>query len=293
MTQLQQPIAVIGATGQQGGSVVDALLAQKQAVRALVRDAEAAGARALRARGVEVVAADQENSESLQRALTEVAALFFMTTFEGADGTEGEARRGVTVADAAARAGVPHVVYSSVGGAERATGIPHFESKYRVEQRLSEVVPTKFVRPTFFMENLAPQLADGGSGELVLRLPVAGDVPLQMIAVRDIGAAAARLLIAPDVISGDAVELAGDELTMAQVADRVASELGRPTRYEGLPIDVLRDDEDMRAMFQWFTTVPAYQADFDVTRHLVPDVRDFAAWVSDQGPARAGTDASN
>ncbi|MFG1967284.1 NmrA/HSCARG family protein [Nonomuraea sp. NPDC049028] len=288
MTQFQQPIAVIGATGQQGGSVVDALLARKQAVRALVRDAEAAGARALRARGVEVVAADQEDGESLQRALTEVAALFLMTTFEGADGTEGEARRGVTVADAAARAGVPHVVYSSVGGAERATGIPHFESKHRVEQRLGEVVATKFVRPTFFMENLAPQLADGGSGELVLRLPVAGDVPLQMIAVRDIGAAAARLLIAPDVIDGDAVELAGDELTMAQVADRVASELGRPTRYEGLPIDVLRDDEDMRAMFQWFATVPAYQADFDLTRHLVPDARDFAAWVSGQGPARAG-----
>ncbi|MEV6156863.1 NmrA/HSCARG family protein [Nonomuraea sp. NPDC052129] len=286
MTQLQQPIAVIGATGQQGGSVVGALLAQKQAVRALVRDTEAAGAHALRARGVEVVAADQEDSESLQRALTEVAALFFMTTFEGADGTEGEARRGVAVADAAARAGVPHVVYSSVGGAERATGIPHFESKHRVERRLSEVVATKFVRPTFFMENLAPQLTDGGSGELVLRLPVAGDVPLQMIAVRDIGAAAARLLIAPDVIDGDAVELAGDELTMAQVADRVASELGRPTRYEGLPIDVLRDDEDMRAMFQWFTTIPAYQADFDLTRHLVPDARDFAAWVSDQGSAR-------
>ncbi|MER6003699.1 NmrA family NAD(P)-binding protein [Nonomuraea angiospora] len=165
-----------------------------------------------------------------------------------------------------------------------ATGIPHFESKHRVEQRLSEVVPTKVVRPTFFMENLAPQLADGGSGELVLRLPVAGDVPLQMIAVRDIGAAAARLLTDPDAIDGDGVELAGDELTMTQVADLVASELGRPTRYEGLPIDVLGDDEDMRAMFQWFTIVPAYQADFDVTRHLVPDVRDLAAWVSDQGP---------
>jgi uncharacterized protein YbjT (DUF2867 family) len=281
MTHRRQPIAVLGATGQQGGSVVDALLARQQAVRALVRDPESAGARALRARGVEVLAADQENRESLQAALTDVAALFFMTTFEGADGTEGETRRGVTVADAAARAGVPHVVYSSVGGAERATGIPHFESKYRVEQRLGEAVPAKFVRPTFFMENLAPQLADGGDGELVLRLPVAGDVPLQMIAVRDIGAAAAHLLIDPDAIDGDAVELAGDELTMAQVADRVASGLGRPTRYEELPIEVL-GDEDMRAMFQWFTAVPAYQADFDLTRHLVPDVRDLAAWVSGQ-----------
>src|SRR4051794_3821732 len=164
MTHRRQPIAVLGATGQQGGSVVDALLARQQAVRALVRDPESAGARALRARGVEVLAADQENRESLQAALTDVAALFFMTTFEGADGTEGETRRGVTVADAAARAGVPHVVYSSVGGAERATGIPHFESKYRVEQRLGEAGPAKFVRPPVLLEKPAPQPPGGRGG---------------------------------------------------------------------------------------------------------------------------------
>ena len=293
MTQLSQPIAVIGATGQQGGSVVDALLARQQEVRALVRDPESAGARALRNRGVEVVAADQENGESLQRALSGAAALFFMTTFEGPEGTEGEVRRGLSVADAAARAGVPRVVYSSVGAAERSTGIPHFESKCRVERRLSEVVATKFVRPTFFMENLAPQLADDGSGELVLRLPVAGDVPIQMVAVRDIGAAAAGILVDPDAVDGDAVELAGDELTMAQVADRVAAVLNRPTRYEGLPLGVLGDDDDMRAMFQWFTTVPAYRADFDVTRRLVPDVRDFASWVSERERASSGTGAAS
>lgn len=282
MTDLQRPFAVLGATGQQGGSVVDALLAQRQPVRALVRDTGSARARALRDRGVEVVAADQEDGESLRRALTGAAALFLMTTFEGADGTEGEVRRGVTVAEAAARAEVPHVVYSSVGGAERDTGIPHFESKRRVEQRLSELVRTKFVRPTFFMENLTPQLAGGGAGELVLRLPVAGDVGLQMVAVRDIGAAAARVLVDPDVLAGDAIELVGDELTMTQVADRVASVLGRPTRYEGLPLSVLGDDEDMRAMFVWFSAVPAYQGDVDGTRRLVPDVRDVATWVADQ-----------
>lgn len=117
----------------------------------------------------------------LDRALTDVAALFFMTTFAGAEGTEGEVRRGLTVAEVAARARVPQVVYSWVGGAERSTGVPHCESKRRVEQRLTEVVPTTLVRPTSFMDDLAPQLADAGtgSGELVLRRPVAGDVPLQ------------------------------------------------------------------------------------------------------------------
>jgi uncharacterized protein YbjT (DUF2867 family) len=287
MTDLQRPIAVLGATGQQGGSVVDALLAQGQAVRALVRDPGSSRARALEERGVEVVAADQEDGEALRPALTGVGALFLMTTFEGADSTEGEVRRGLNVAEAAARVGVPHVVYSSVGGAERATGIPHFESKRRVEQRLSELVPATFVRPTFFMENLAGQLADGGTGELVLRLPLAGDVPMQMVAVRDIGAAAARVLVDPAVVDGDAVELAGDELTMAQVADRVATVLGRETRYEGLPLSVLGEDADLRAMFEWFTSVPAYQADFDATRHLVPDVRDLPTWVAQQVRADA------
>ncbi|ONI77684.1 hypothetical protein BWI15_03480 [Kribbella sp. ALI-6-A] len=287
MNDRQHPIAVIGATGQQGSSVIEALLEQQRAVRALVRDPESAGARALTARGVEVVAADQEDGGSLQRGLIDVSALFFMTTFAGSDGTEGEVRRGLTVADAAARAGVPHVVYSSVGGAERATGIPHFESKYEVERRLSDVVPVKFVRPTFFMENLAPQLADAGSGELVLRLPVAGDVPLQMIAVRDVGAAAARLVIDPGAIDGDAVELGGDELTLTQVAERTAEILGRPTRYEELPLEVLGDDEDLRAMFRWFGTVPAYQADFGLTRRLVPEVRDFASWVTALSGVRA------
>ncbi|ADB33503.1 NmrA family protein [Kribbella flavida DSM 17836] len=291
MNHLQHPIAVIGATGQQGSSVVEALLDQRQAVRALVRDPASAAARALEARGVDVVAADQQDSASLQRGLTDVAALFFMTTFEGSDGTEGEVRRGVAVADAAARAGVPHVVYSSVGGAERATGIPHFESKYQVERRLSQVVPATFLRPTFFMENLSPQLAAGESDELVLRLPVPSDVPLQMIAVRDIGAAAARVLLQPEAVVDDAVELGGDELTMAQVAERTAAAHGRPTRYEELPLDVLGDDEDLRAMFRWFRTVPAYRADFDVTRRLVPEVHDFARWVAERTGVRAAASA--
>ncbi|GAA1561503.1 NmrA/HSCARG family protein [Kribbella lupini] len=287
----QHPIAVIGATGQQGSGVIDALLEQRQAVRALVRDPDSAPARALVDRGVEVVAADQEDTASLQRGLTDIGSLFFMTTFAGSDGPEGEVRRGLAVAEAAARAGVPSVVYSSVGGAERATGIPHFESKYQVEQRLRDVVPAKFVRPTFFMENLAPQFAGDGSGELVLRLPIAGDVPVQMVAVRDIGAAAARMLIDPHAIDGDAVELGGDELTMTQVAERAAAVLGRAVRYDAVPLDVLGDDEDLRAMFRWFGTLPAYRADFGLTRRLVPDVHDLAAWLSELSGVRAGASA--
>ncbi len=280
------PVAVVGATGQQGGRVVDALLDAGVRVRALVRDPGSAAAQALRTRGVELAVADQEDGDALARSLAGTAALFFMTTFEGPDGTAGEVRRGATIAEAAARADVPHVVYSSVGGAERSTGIPHFESKRRVEERLSGLVPATFLRPTFFMENLVPQLAPDADGDVVLRLPLAPDVALQMVAVRDIGAAAARLLVDPALvdgdaveIAGDAVEIAGDELTLQQVAERVARTTGRPARFEEVPLDALGDDADLKAMFRWFATVPAYQADRAATRRLVPDVSDLEAWL--------------
>jgi uncharacterized protein YbjT (DUF2867 family) len=279
-----RPIAVIGATGQQGGSAVDALLAADVSVRALVRDPASVAAGALRTRGVEVVAADQEDGDALARGLEGVAGLFFMTTFAGADGTGGEVRRGNAIAEAAARAGVPHVVYSSVGGAERHTGIPHFESKRRVEERLSSLVPATFLRPTFFMENLVPQLLPDAHGDVVLRLPLAPDVALQMVAVRDIGAAAARLTVDPTLVDGDAVEIAGDELTLDQVAERVGRTSGRLARFEELPLEALGDDADLQAMFRWFATVPAYRADLAATRRLVPDVSDLASWLQTRLP---------
>ncbi|GAB2580001.1 NmrA/HSCARG family protein [Microlunatus antarcticus] len=276
------PVAVIGATGQQGRAVVDALLGADVAVRALVRDPGSSAARALAGRGVELVQADQEDGTSLTQGLADVSALFFMTTFAAPDGTNGEVRRGSTVAEAAARAEVPHVVYSSVGGAERHTGIPHFESKRRVEERLSGLVRATFLRPTFFMDNLLPQLTPGADGTVVVRLPLAPDVPLQMVAVRDIGTAAGRLLTDPGAVDGDAVEIAGDELTLDQVAEGVARAYGRPARYEAVPVEALGDDTDLQAMFRWFATVPSYRADLAATRRLVPDVSDLATWLGRQ-----------
>lgn len=191
------PVAVIGATGQQGGAVVDALLAAGHPVRALVRDPGSAKSRALAHRQVTLVHADQDDADSMVAALDGVAALFMMTTFAGPKGTEGEIEHGRAIADAAVRAGVPRVVYSSVGGAERSSGIPHFESKRRVEEHLAAVIPAHFVRPTFFMENFTGALNGGGEGEFVLRLPMSGTVPLQLIAVRDIGVVSAALPVDP------------------------------------------------------------------------------------------------
>ena len=275
----QQTVAVIGATGQQGRSVVDALLELEVAVRALVRDPESRAALDLLAAGADVVKADQEDLESLEQALTNVSSLFYMTTFEGGDGTEGEIRRGRAVATAAARAGVPRVVYSSVGGAERSTGIPHFESKYQVETYLGSTVPSTILRPVFFMENLVPQLVPDGDGEIVIRMPMPGDIPMQMIGVRDIGRAAARLLTDPEAIEGNAIEVAADELTLDEVARQVGEVLGVPTRFETIPLEYLGDDEDLKAMFRWFAVGDAYKADLGASRALIDGSSDLRAWL--------------
>ncbi len=273
-------IAVIGATGQQGGATARALLNAGATVRALVRNLRADAAVALERTGAGLVQADVEDAEALRAALDGTGALFAMTTFAGRDGTEGEVRRGGLIADAA-RDVVAHVVYGSVGGAERHTGIPHFESKRRVEEHMTALgLRTTFVRPTFFMENFASFFTpDTQDGVVVLRAPLAPGVPLQMVAVDDIGAAAAAALLDPASVPGGAIEIAGDELTGEQVAAAFGDRAGLPARFEPLPLDVLADDPDQQAMFTWFTRLPAYRADIAATRRLVPGLKDFRAWL--------------
>ena len=276
--------AVIGATGQQGGATARALLTTGARVRALARDPRAQPARALADRGAEVVEVDIDEPASLRPAFTGVDGLFAMTTFTGPKGPKGEVEHGMQIADAAREAGVPHVVYSSVGGAERATGIPHFESKRRVEEYMSSLgLPTSFVRPTFFMDNFTHYFApQQQNGVVVLRAPLAPGVPLQMIAVEDIGAVAAAALLDAASVPGGAVEIAGDELAGEQIAAVYGERAGLPARFEALALSVLAEDADQQAMFAWFSQLPAYQADFDATRRLAPGVRTFAAWLATQ-----------
>lgn len=279
MSTTPAPIAVIGATGQQGGAVVTALLDRNVPVRVVVRDA--AKAQPLVARGVDVAVADLDDGESLRRGFDGVAAVFAVTTFTGPEGTEGEVAHGRAIADAAHDAQVPRLVYTSVGAADRATGILQFESKGRIEQYLHEVgVPTVVIRPTFFMDNFlnlfVPTIEDG---QVVLRAPLSLGVPLQMIAVEDIGRAAATALLDPSAVPGGTVEIATDERTPEAIADSFGAAHGRPGRFYPVPLDAVEDD-DFRRMFHWFTELPAFQADMEHTRALVGDVTDLPAFAA-------------
>lgn len=281
-TSTTRTIAVAGATGAQGGAVVDALLEQGASVRALVRSTGSERAANLASRGVELVQIDAKDPASLNNALRDVDAFFFMTTPYGDSQNtdiDGEIQQGVDFVDAATAAQVPHVVFSSVGGAERNSGVPHFESKRRIEELLlGRGLRATIVRPVFFMDNflsMAPTVEDN---ELVLRLPVPDGIKLQTIAARDIGVVAAAALLDPTAVPA-AIEIAGDELTGSEIAAVLGEHVGLSARYEALPVEVLAGQDDLQKMFRWFADTPAYQADIAAVRRIDPDLWNLQAWL--------------
>jgi uncharacterized protein YbjT (DUF2867 family) len=280
------PITVIGATGQQGGAVIDALLKHRVPIRAVTRNPNGDKARALVQRGVEVIRADLEDADSVRAAFDGASAGFAMTTHNGPDGPRREVAHGRVIAAAASDAALPFLVYSSVGGVDRDSGVPHFESKHKIEEVLLRAVPVTLVRPTFFMETLRLMIRRDGA-RITIAMPLAGGVAVQMISVRDIGQVAAALLLMADPAVAP-VEIAGDELTGEQIAGRIAHRLGSPTTYVQLPLDVLGDDVDLKMMFGWLGRLPAYQADFARTRELAGGVEDLTRWLARVDGLRAG-----
>lgn len=274
-------VLVTGATGQQGGAVTQALLARGHRVRALTRNPHSVKAQALAAQGVEVVAGDFADQDSLVRAAQGVDTIFAMTTpFE--KGVDAETAQGLQLLDAAKQASVGHFVYSSVGDADKATGIPHFDSKYAVEEAIvASGVPYTILGPVFFMDNfLQPWITPGlAQGQLSLAMP--GDRPLQQVSLVTIGTFAAALIERRDLVFGQRFDLAGDELTNHAVATVLSHTLGRPIAYQGFPPAAMRaHSEDMAIMFEWFDTV-GYSSDISGLQEAFPEVewQTFAQWA--------------
>lgn len=278
---LDGTILVTGGTGRQGGAVARELLRRGHAVRALVRDPDKAGAAALRGAGAVLVRGDMEDPASLTAAMRDVHGVFSVQTFRGPGGVEAEERQGRAVADAAVRAGVRHFVYSSVGGADRDTRVPHFESKLRVERYLRGLdLPATVLRPVMFHDillDIAPRPEDGG---LVLAMWLDPATPVQLIATSDIGVFAADAFEDPGAWLDRVVEIAGDELTGPQMAAAFESASGVPTRYRRLPIEPLRAARpDLANMFDWFER-DGYRADLAALRRQRPGLVPLRAWLA-------------
>jgi len=278
-----RPILVTGATGQQGGAVLRHLRTQGFAVRALTRDVHSPAARTLAATGVAVIQGDFDDGASLERALAGMYGAYAVQNPWQSGGVEGELRQGIAFADAAKAAGIQHLVYSSVGSADRQTGIPHFESKHQIEEHIRAIgLPHTVLRPVFLMENFLFNRDTIVSGTLAE--PLMPATPLQLVAVDDIGAFAALAFAEPEQWIGRAIELTGDELSMPQAAERFGRVIGRPVRYVQVPMAELRRTrgEDQAAMYTWFNQV-GYGADLPTLRAIYPALTTLEQWLRRTG----------
>jgi uncharacterized protein YbjT (DUF2867 family) len=225
-------VVVTGSTGNQGGAVARGLLERGHKVRAFTRDPRSSQAKALANAGATLVAASLEDGAAIMKALDGATSLFAMTTPIGG-GTDAETRQGVAAADAAKAAGV-HLVFNSVGSANRHTGVPHFDSKYEVEKHIAKIgARATILAPVYFMDNLTFGKAQLAKGTYAAALPPTRT--LAQIALADIGAVVVSVLEDADRFTGKRFDLAGDELTGNEVVAILARVTGRPFTYSQAP----------------------------------------------------------
>ena len=273
----ERPVLVLGATGGQGGAVLDSVLERGMPARAMVRDPGSASARRIGQRDVQVVAGAFDDEDELAAAMREVAGVFALTTpFES--GPDAEVTQGRAILAAAREARVPHLVFASVAAADQGTGVPHFESKAIIERELAGGdTPYTIIAPTYFFDN-----ALGGRQQIragVLQLPLPPRRRLQQVARPDLGQVAAQVLAAPAGFAGLRIELAGDEPTATEMAAALTVAVGREVRHEEVPISAI-GSADMRAMWE-FLRGPGYQVDLAALRRQLPDIgwTPFASWA--------------
>jgi uncharacterized protein YbjT (DUF2867 family) len=285
-------ILVTGATGQQGGAVARRLLDRGWQVRAFTRNSGTPAARALASSGAEVVQGDFDDRASLDRAMDGVYGVFSVVNFwlPGV-GYEGEVRQGKAIADAAKAAGVRHFVYSSVGGADLNSGVPHFESKWEIEQHIREIgLPFTILRPVAFMENYN-RSRDAILAGTLSQYSIRPDVTMQLIAVEDIAEFAVLAFERPEEFVGKALEIAGEESTMPEQAELFSRVIGRPVYYVELPESDWNRGEEAQRMLRWFNE-EGYKADIPALRKLHPGLIALESWLRKTGWEGAGQKAA-
>ncbi len=285
MADSNPTVLVTGATGNQGGAVAHELLSRGgYRVRAMTRKPDSEKARALKQAGAEVVTGDLNEEASLKKAMEGAWGVFAVqNTWEA--GVEGEEEQGKRQAKVARDAGVQHYVYSSVGSAHRKTGIPHFENKWRIEDTVRSLgFPSHAIlRPVFFMENLLSPWFKPAIDQGQLAMAVKPTTRLQMIAVEDIGKYGRWAFDQHQKLKGREIDIAGDELTMPEVAKVLSQVSGHRVEHAPPPIEAVRQSSaDFAAMLEWFDRV-GYDADIEKnSRESGIRPTTFAEWAPRQ-----------
>lgn len=300
-------IAILGATGAQGGGLADAILSDENsefAVRAITRNASSDTAKELASKGAEVVQADVDNPDSLKSAFEGAYGVYAVTFFWEHFSPEKEMAHAKTIADAAKEAGVKHVVWSTLEDTRKwipleddrmptlgeKYKVPHFDAKGESNKFFEEAgVPTTYLYTTFYWDNLiyfgmGPK--KGEDGKYAITFPM-DDKRLSGIASEDIGKCAYGVFKSGDKYINKSVGIAGEHLTGKQMADSLSKALGVEVNYNSIPPEVFRSfdfpgADDLGNMFQFYRD---FEEDFcasrnlDEVKSLNPELLTFDAWL--------------
>jgi uncharacterized protein YbjT (DUF2867 family) len=301
-------IAVVGATGAQGGGLVRAMLADPQGgftPRGLTRSTGSDKAKALAAAGVEVVAADLDDQASLERAFKGAYGAFCLTNFWEHFSAEKEVAQAENMARAAKAAGIRHAIWSTFEDTRRWVPlsddrmptihgkykVPHFDGKSEADAKFREQgVPTTFLLTSFYWENFisfgsGPKR--GEDGKLALTFPL-GDAKLPGISAEDIGKCAYGIFKRGEEFIGKTIGIAGEHLGGKEMAAAMSAALGQEVRYVDVPADVYRSfgfpgADDIGNMFQFkrdFTEDYRKARPVELSRSLNPELQSFKTWLS-------------
>jgi uncharacterized protein YbjT (DUF2867 family) len=301
-------IAVVGATGAQGGGLVRAILEDKNGpfeARAITRDVNSDKAKALAEAGAEVVAADVDDAKSLKKAFEGAHGVFCVTFFWAHMKPEKEISQARNMAQAAKDAGVDHVIWSTLEDTrtfmplsdERMPTlmgkykVPHLDAKGEANGIFTELgVPTTFLVTSFYWDNfihfgMGPK--KGADGKLAITLPM-GKKKLAGIAAEDIGKTAYRIFEEGDEWIGKTVGIAGGHLTGAQMAKSLTKALGQEIRYNEVTPEAFRGfgfpgADDLGNMFQFFRDFEQDCCDarsISETKKLNPELLNFDRWLA-------------
>jgi uncharacterized protein YbjT (DUF2867 family) len=301
-------IAVVGATGAQGGGLVRAILADRNggfAARAITRNPNSEKAQALRAAGAEVVAADADDPATLRRAFTGAYGAFCLTNFWEHFSPERELTQARNQAQAAKDTGIQHAIWSTLEDTRKWVPlsddrmptlqgkykVPHFDAKGEADGIFRELkVPTTWLLTAFYWENLisfgaGPQR--GPDGILAITFPM-DDKPLPSIAVEDIGKSAYAIFKRGREFINRTVGIAGEHITGAEMARQLSQALGQEVRYNNVPPEVYRNfgfpgADDLGNMFQFKRDFNDYfcgARSLEFSRSLNPEMQTFEQWLA-------------
>ncbi|MCA0933636.1 NmrA/HSCARG family protein [Lutimonas saemankumensis] len=274
-------VFITGITGNQGGALAKHLSETDIRIVGLTRDSGSVRAKNLVAQGVEIVEGDLDNHDSFKETLSDIDIFFLVQGFE--QGAKKEIEQAQRLVDLIKEYHVPHLVYSSVLGADLNTGIPHFESKYIVENYIkNSQLDYTTLRPASFMENLLNQevLKRLKKGKLVL--PLNKNTIQQLISTEDIGKVAARIITTISKYKGQTLNLVTDQKSAMEQAEAISKVLNKPVTYQKLPgiFTYLFMGKDLFKMFSYMNKNNfIVMKDIDAFKKEFKELGDFEYWV--------------